>query len=784
MEVKKYKGSKKNTERRFITRFVLKVLFLVFFIWYVGCIPDQLFSHPTSTVILDKKGELLGAQIAADGQWRFPPSDSVPEKLKTCLIAFEDRNFYNHFGVSMKGIARAIKQNVSNKKRVSGGSTITMQTIRMSRHNPRRTYFEKCIEICMATRLEFSYSKQEILAMYLSNAPFGNNVVGAEAAAWRYFGRAANELSWAESATLAVLPNAPSLMYPGKNETELKNKRDRLLNYLYKSGEINGETYELSLAEPLPSKPKPLPGIASHLMQYVIKKGKKGQLTHTTIDYNLQEKMTSLMQMYQELWKDNQIHNAAILISSVKTGEVICYIGNTHSDDEENSSAVDCIQAKRSSGSILKPLLYEKALERGLITPHALIYDVPVQFGNFTPKNFSGTYEGALPVNVALARSLNVPMVQLLEEYGVTKFHSDLRTLGITSINKPSRHYGLSLILGGAEVTLYEMNQLYLHFAQSAATGMISPLHVEKQADSEMQTALSNMNRAAVYETLEALIEVRRPDEDNQWKLFASSQKIAWKTGTSFGFRDAWSIGISPDYVVSVWVGNADGEGRPGLTGVKAAAPLMFDIFRQLNKSERWFPKPTHLFEPQEICVESGRIAGKYCPNKKWEMLPKCVSDSKRCSFHQEVNLSADGKFRVNASCEDIYKMKKSVFFVFPPLVEKYYKITHPNHQILPPFKSGCNPETTSMHILYPLPNSNILIPKQMNEDRGEIIAELVHQHANKRILWHLDQQFLGETTGIHQLKFTAGKGKHIVKAIDEDGVACSVVFYVDKERK
>ncbi len=770
----------KKRKRKTVRRFVFKVLFTVFFIWYVGCLPDKLFSNPTSTVILDNKGELLGAQIASDGQWRFPPSNAVPEKLKTCIIAFEDRNFYSHLGVSIKGLSRALKQNVSNKKRVSGGSTITMQTIRMSRQNPRRTYFEKVVEICMATRLELAYSKDEILAMYLSNAPFGNNVVGSEAAAWRYFGRSASQLSWAESATLAVLPNAPSLMYPGKNETALKNKRDRLLNYLYKSGKIDGETYELSLSEQLPSRPKPLPGIAPHLLQYLIKQGKKGKLTQTSIDYDLQEKMMSLLQMYQEIWKDNQIHNAAIVISSVKTGEVVCYVGNTQTEDE-NSVAVDCVQAKRSSGSVLKPLLYAKSIERGLITPRALIYDVPVQFGGFIPKNFSKTYEGALPVNTALARSLNIPMVQLLDEYGVTKFHSDLRNLGIKSINKPSRHYGLSLILGGAEVTLFEMNQLYLHFAQTVALGKTSALTVEKQDKEQIQFTSSKLNQAAVYETLEALLEVRRPDEDNQWKLFASSQKIAWKTGTSFGFRDAWSIGISPDYVVSVWVGNADGEGRPGLMGVKIAAPLMFDCFRQLKKSERWFSKPTHLFEHQEICMESGRIAGNNCPNKKWEMLPKCASDSKRCAFHQEVNLSADGKFRVNASCEDVYQMKKSVFFILPPLVEKYYKLTHPNHQVLPPFKAGCNSEKTILHILYPLPHAKIIIPKQMNEDHSEIITELVHQQANKRILWHLDKEFLGETTNIHQLKFTANKGKHVLKAIDEDGESTSVIFYVEK---
>lgn len=763
-------------KRRTITKWCI----LLFSIWYICCLPEKLFTSPTSTVILDRKGELLGAKIADDGQWRFPPSDTVPYKLKTCLIAFEDRNFYSHFGVSIKGLARAIKQNVSNSRRVSGGSTITMQVIRLSRQNPPRTYIEKIREIFMATRLEFGYSKEEIMGMYVSNAPFGNNVVGADAAAWRYFGRSVDKLSWAESATLAVLPNAPSLIYPGKNELRLKEKRNRLLKYLYESKVIDAETYELSLSEALPNRPRPLPQCAPHLLQFHLKNGNKGKLVRTSIDRNLQEKLVNLLAMHQEQWKDNQIYNGAVLVTSVKTGEVLCYIGNTHSEEKEYASDVDCIQAKRSTGSILKPLLYEKSLERGLITPNALVYDVPSQFGSFAPKNFSGTYDGALPVNEALARSLNVPMVHLLENYGVTKFHSDLRNMGIKSIDKPSRHYGLSLILGGAEVKMYEMNQVYLQMAQTLRLGKTTSLHSDLRPEELLEYKKSMFDKACTFETAEALTEVNRPDEDNQWKMFASSQKIAWKTGTSFGFRDAWAIGFTPDYVVSVWVGNADGEGRPGLTGIKVAAPLMFDVFRQLKVSERWFSRPRNAFKMHNICIESGRIAGKYCLQTKYQSLPYLSENTERCPYHQEVQLSMDGSCRVNSSCEEVYNMRQQVFFILPPLVEKYYKMAHPNHVSLPPYKSTClGNQNKTMHLIYPLQNSKVYIPKEMSEKRGEVIAELVHQQPSKKVFWHLDKKYLGTTAGIHHFAFYCEKGNHILKAVDEDGAQTSVSFIV-----
>ena len=301
-----------------------------------------------------------------------------------------------------------------------------------------------------------------------------------------------------------------------------------------------------------------------------------------------------MLENHNYLLQDNLIFNGAIVISSVNTGEILAYVGNTSSTNSENGNAVNCIRASRSTGSILKPLLFAKSLEDGLLTPSMLVEDIPSHFGGFTPKNFTGNYEGALPADNALSRSLNVPMVHLLNKYGLSKFHSELKSYGITTLHKPATHYGLSLILGGAEVSLYDLSKIYTQMAQELKFGKALPYDViasNIQPDEDL-IVHPKTNRGCIYSTFEAMTEVNRPDEDNNWKVFNSEQKIAWKTGTSFGFRDAWAVGITPDYVVSIWIGNADGEGRPGLTGVNVAAPLLFNLFKSLPKSKAWFKQP------------------------------------------------------------------------------------------------------------------------------------------------------------------------------------------------
>lgn len=772
----------KTTIKLWRKRLLLLSLF-GFFVWYINCLPDQLFNDPTSTVLLDRDGNLLGAKIADDGQWRFESKESIPEKFEACILEFEDRQFYRHYGISIKGIGRALSQNIKNKKVVSGGSTITMQLARITRKNPSRTVFEKILEMILATRMEIRYTKKEILQYYTAHAPFGNNVVGLHAASWRFFGREPDKLSWAESATLAVLPNAPGLIYPGKNHQRLLDKRNRLLKRLFDEGKIDQTTFQLSLKEPLPDKPLPLPQYAPHLLARIIKDGNKGQTITSSLQLSLQKKVNELLQSHSLLLQENRIFNGAVMVTSVKTGEVLAYVGNTKSLDAEQSCDVDCIVAPRSTGSILKPFLYGKCLEDGLITPITLIPDVPTQFGNFSPKNFTLQYDGAVPANKALARSLNIPMVRLLNTYGLEKFHRELKQLGLSTLNKPAKHYGLSLILGGAEAKLYDLNNAYTHMAQQLKYGRIKSITYinenKRRKKNIKQKELFRFDKACIYSTFEAMVDVNRPDEDGNWRVFSSSQKIAWKTGTSFGFRDAWAIGVTPDYVVSVWIGNADGEGRPGLTGIKAAAPLLFDVFAQLRKSNHWFKAPVQEMCSVMICSESGHRASDLCDKTEKKIIPKSCMNTIACPYHQTVHLSMDGKQRVDSECEDVYQMKHVTWFLLPPLIEKYYKFNHPNYKELPNYKPECLAKVTdkAMALLYPKTNSKIYVPIEIDGNVGRTIFEAAHRNINTTIYWHLDDQFIGETKEIHQIALNPIIGKHKLMIVDENGITIQVKF-------
>lgn len=775
-------------------RLCLTILVLYLLYWYATCLPKSLFNDPTSTVLLDSRGELLAARIADDGQWRFEAGRKVPGKFETCLLQFEDREFYNHYGVSLKGIGRAIQQNIRSGRVVSGGSTITMQLVRLYRKNPPRTLAEKISELVAATRLELSYSKKQLLNLYSAHAPFGSNVVGLEAAAWRYFGRSPDKLSWSESATLAVLPNAPGLIYPGKNHQRLRQKRDRLLARLYEIKIIDETTYSLALMEPLPDKPLPLPHNAAHLLEKALADGCKGKIVQTTIDKNLQEKAVQILAMHHEVLKENSVHNGAVLIASAKTGKVLAYVGNTAEENNENGNEVDVIQAPRSTGSTLKPLLYARMLDEGEITPKMLVPDVPTQIGGYSPKNFNFSYDGAVPANRALARSLNIPAVRMLNQYGVEKFRHDLKALGYTTITRPASAYGLSLILGGAEAKLWDMVSVYCKMAKTLDqypaykktinenlyyTAPPTGRH-SKKAKEKKDSISPYISAGSVWSTFEAMIEVNRPDEEGNWKAFTSAQKIAWKTGTSFGNRDAWAVGLNREYVVGVWIGNADGEGRPGLTGIKAAAPVLFDVFSVLPKAG-WFRMPEKEMVKVSVCSLSGHRASALCEKTDSAFIPQTALATLACPYHQTVHLDRKGKYRVESDCEEVDKMKHLTWFVLPPLMEKYYKFNNPAYKTLPEYLPGCGNKTAdrSMSLVYPKRQSKIYVPVLLDGKTGKTVFEAAHRNRFTKIYWHLDDVFVGETQDIHQIEINPSLGKHRLTIIDEQGVSTSVTFEV-----
>ena len=757
-------------------RRVFYLMTFLFLIWFAFSLPNPLFSDPTSTVIEDNQGRLLTARIADDEQWRFPEIDSLPIKFTKSITYFEDEYFYYHPGFNPASMFRALKQNWTAGKIVSGGSTISMQTIRLSRKRKSRTVFEKIIEVFLAMRMEISYNKEEILNMYASHAPFGGNVVGLETASWRYFGRKSSQLSWGEMCALTVLPNAPSLIYPGKNHKKLKKKRDRLLNKLFKNGEIDLETLELAIEEPLPGTPHPIPNITPHLIDRIIKEGNKGKRITSTIRKPLQENINRIVTNYHSVLSQNEIHNIAILVLDVEKSEVITYVGNSNCPQEESGRNVDVITSPRSTGSILKPFLYSFMLQDGAILPNTLVSDIPTQIAGYSPKNFAKTFDGVVPASEALARSLNIPAVRMLREYGLEKFHHQLKKVNLKTINQPANHYGLSLILGGAEATLWDLSNAYMKMAQTLNDAKIisNATYIQgkfKQNDERV------FNSGALWWTFEALSSLNRPWQETGWQDFQSSNKIAWKTGTSFGHRDAWAIGITPKYVVGVWTGNANGEGRPGLTGLSVASPILFKVFKHLQH-DKWFEKPKWDLIKVKVCKQSGYLASGICNDMEEIMAPKKALNTSPCPYHKNIYLDKTEQFRVTSNCYSVSEMKSASWFVLPPIQEWYFKRKSTFYKALPPFKEDCQQEIfRNMAVIYPKDQTKIFVPRGLNGIVGKAVFEIVHRNTETIIFWHLNDIYIGSTQGTHRMEIDPITGKHKMTLVDEQGETISWNF-------
>ena len=765
-----------------ITRKVILILITILVIAYIFCLPRQLFHVPYSTVVTDRNGELLGARIASDGQWRFPPRNTTPEKIKQCLITFEDRHFYHHWGVNPVSTGRAAYQNLKNKRIVSGGSTLTMQTIRLAR-NKSRTFGEKFIEMILATRLEFRASKEKILSMYVSHAPFGGNVVGLDAAAWRYFGHSAEELSWAEAAMLAVLPNAPAMIHLSKSRQSLLNKRNRLLKQLYGRKIIDSSTYELAISEPLPDEPHPLPQIAPHLVSRFYQE-RNGKYSVSTIDRGIQTQIENAAERWSNEFNRSDIRNLAILVIDIQTNQVVAYCGNVNFKRKQSGNQVDVIQAPRSTGSILKPFLYYAMLQEGSLLPHTLLPDIPININGFTPQNFSLQFEGAVPASEALARSLNIPAVTMLQKYGAPKFHTFLRQIGLKTINRPASHYGLSLILGGAEATLWDVTNTYaymgrslLQLPQTECSLLLSDSENSEAVTSAKTTDI--FQPGAIWQTFNALTEVNRPEEID-WKSIPSMHPIAWKTGTSHGFRDAWAVGVTPHYAIGVWVGNATGEGKPGLVGARTAGPVLFDIFSLLPPTQ-WFKRPGNVFVKTEVCRKSGHLKGRFCEETDTLLILPAGLKTEACPYHHLVTLSADETHRIYENCANLEPTIQKSWFTLPPVWEWYYKQHHPEYSPLPPFKPGCGEDALQpMQFIYPPMNARIVLPKQMDGSPGYMTAELAHGNPATTIFWHLDNTYLTQTQDFHKISLQPTPGKHSLTAVDSAGNTVTTTFYIN----
>jgi penicillin-binding protein 1C len=756
-----------------------------FGVYWWRLLPEPLFSTPSSYVLEARDGTLLSARIASDGQWRFPAVGQVPEKFRRALLTYEDKRFERHRGVDPLAVARALKLNVGAGRVVSGGSTLTMQLSRLAKGKPGRSVGEKLGEMLLAQRLEVAYRKDELLALYAANAPFGGNVVGLEAASWRYFARPPQELSWAEAATLAVLPNDPALVHVTRNRERLRAKRDALLKRMGADGILTAMDLDLALSEPLVAEPHDLPDFAPHLLETLRARQPARHRLRTTLDARLQARVTAQTREHVALLSRQQVNNAASIVIDNQTFEVLAYVGNG-AVGETRANAVDIIRRPRSTGSILKPLLYAAMLEDGALTPRMLVPDVPTHFEGFTPENFDRQYRGAVRADEALAHSLNIPAVRELQTYGVARFADLLRDAGMTTLTRPADDYGLTLVLGGAEGNLWDISALYASLAAMARTTEADPAARFRAltvlaGEKSVARAETPITPGSAWLTLDALLEVPRPGEEGAWRSFASSRRIAWKTGTSFGLRDGWAIGSTSRYTVGVWVGNASGEGRPGLTGSTMAAPLMFGLFNDLPESA-WFDRPTYALRAIETCVNDGYLRAADCETERtW--IPRNSHFDLLSPHNLRVHLDATGTYRVDSDCESPFAMRHATWFVLPPAQEYYFRRAHAEYHNLPNARAGCadarDPGKNALALLYPDANSRVLIPQELDGRRGRAVFEAVARRRNATIYWHLDGQYLGETHTFHQQSLDIEPGEHILTLVDDTGDRIARKFQV-----
>ncbi len=760
--------------------FIVISLFLLFISTVYLSIPKKLFDVSYSSLLFDRSGNLLSAVIADDELWRFPESNyDIPLKYEKALLAYEDSRFFYHFGVDFFSVIRAAKDNFIHGKVVSGASTITMQVARLSRGNSKRNFINKFKEAFLALSIEMHYSKKSILKLYASNAPFGGNITGYEAASWFYFKRAPGELSWGESALLAVLPNSPSLIHPGRNRDLLLRKRNRLLKKLFEKGLFDKETYELSSMEPLPARAEPFENHALHfLYSSVGETGNKRILSD--INRSVQIMLESKVKTYSSELKKLNISNVSVVILDNFTGNTVAYVGNFCTGAFSSSDAgcfVDIARSKRSSGSILKPFLYLSMLNDGEITPDMLLPDIPVNYNGYSPENFDMEFRGAVSAMEALRLSLNVPAVRLLKIHGIDKFKRFLNRVGFKTIDRDADNYGLSLILGGAEVTLYDTVKAYSDMASSLIVKNDRFLLEERAPESPF----INM-RGASYIILDALTKLKRPGNEEFWNVFLNKHKIGWKTGTSFGFRDAWAVGVSQKYSVGVWVGNANGESNNALTGAGAAAPLLFDVFGIL-KDVSWFDVPESDLKKIEVCRESGFPSNTLCKTKK-ELVPVEFIYKGGSPYYKSVHLNEFG-FQSSKNCNRNKKLFHKTMFVLPPAMEFYYRKNHPEYKVLPPFDKNCEKENDKsfneniIEITYPVDNGTVFLPVNISGVREAVVGQVFYKNGEKTLFWHMDGKYIGTTQGIHKLSFNVDEGNHFLMVVDEEGNMASSSFDV-----
>ncbi len=765
-----------NKKTKVLIAVLLAVLLLFVFL------PDasEMGEKSYSKVICDKEGGILRVFLNDDQQWFLPPDQGlvIPEKLYKCVTEYEDRFFKYHPGVNPVAIVNALVDNIKSDKIVRGGSTLTMQLVSLSNPKPR-SYWNKFCEMLLAIKLEILYSKQEILRMYLERAPYGGNVIGFKAACMKYYRKLPNELSWGEAATLAVLPNAPGLITPGKNHTLLVRKRNILLERLHAAEVIDQGELHIARNEPVPEESAVFNIKAPHFTRFVKQNTPDKDVVKTTLNSHLQALAEAIVKEYAGELNNLGIQNCSAIITETKTGKIRAWVGSQDFWDSSVNGQVDGVTAQRSTGSVLKPFLYAAAIDQGILLPETLMNDVPSYYGTFSPENASHTFSGLVRASEALVNSLNVPAVRLLKKYGLYSFYSFLKRAGIESLFRSADDYGLTLIIGGSEISLLELSGLYNGLGNSGEFKKAA--YLENEGDEQSVKLLS---KGACYLIVETLKDLKRTGSDRYWDVFDGKRQIAWKTGTSYGHRDAWAAGVTPKWTVCVWAGNFTGEMNPQIVGASSAGPLMFRLFELLDEDEKeWFETPLQDIEPVTLCAETGFTAGENCKHTINGWKPVSAPHLPTCPYHKKIFVSKTKGYQVCSMCWDREDVKDSIVLEYPPHVIEYLAANGREVPVIPAHNPDCETRRVTPHleIVYPDAGTELFIPRDASGKYQKVILKAAHNKPDTKIYWYLNEKYISTTKSIHNISIDIQEGKYSLSLIDEYGNETSVRFSVSR---
>ncbi|MDJ1493297.1 penicillin-binding protein 1C [Cytophagaceae bacterium DM2B3-1] len=729
-------------------------------------------------LITAKDGSVLYAFLSHDDKWRMKTElNEITPELRKAIIHKEDRLFYYHPGVNVMAIGRAVVNNIFTGRKTSGASTITMQVARLLEPK-QRTYGNKIIEIFRALQLEWYYSKDEILQLYLNLVPYGGNVEGVKSAALLYFGQLPNRLSVAQITTLAIVPNRPTSLSLNRNPVLLKQERDKWLKRFQEDEIFSDTLIDDAINEPLQLRRTPLPNIAPHLSYRLHTKYPEQAILKTTLNRITQDKVQQLAYNYHKRIRKYNIHNLAVIVADNKKREIIAYIGSPDFTDNDHAGQVDNARAIRSPGSTLKPLVYALGIEAGKITPKTMLLDVPSQFGGYSPENFDQKFNGAVTVENALVNSLNIPAVKVLEDITVPVFVNKLKAARFEQISRDERKLGLSVILGGCGTTLEELVGLYSSFANE---GLFTPISSFQSSDGEKKTTVRLISRQAAYMINEILMQAVRPDLPTGYQNSYHAPPIAWKTGTSYGRKDAWSIGYNRKYTVGVWVGNANAEGVPELTGADIATPLLFQLFNTIDYNAAG----SRLLAPKNmplrlVCTETGLLPGDYCTHQVVDYYIPLISNTQTCKHMKEVPVSADESFSYCTACLPESGYKKKLYENLPPALVSFYNTWSVAYRRIPPHNPSCTRvfQSGAPQIVTPADGREYMV------DATEPPEMLLTCHVDndvKQVYWYINDKFYKAAKATDRVFFKPDLGEVKISCSDDKGRNTNISIVVKK---